>query len=94
MQIYVTKTPSNLKISVDPGKKSKIINLGPTFIPDYRVFSTRGDISISLQFSNCIFFSAEFPLKCCNVFIGESLQKIELILPSLLRLVKIAPIFR
>ena len=27
VQIYVTKTPSNLKISVDPGKKSKINKL-------------------------------------------------------------------
>ena len=55
MQSYVTKNPSNLKISVGhgkntkfnkrrafnkavgPGKNPKLIKVGPTFIPDYRV---------------------------------------------------------
>ena len=51
MQVYVTKNPLNLKISVEipkfnkrrafdktvgPGKNPKLINVGPTFIPDYR----------------------------------------------------------
>ena len=27
--------------TVGPGKKSKIINVGPTFIPDYRVVAKR-----------------------------------------------------
>ena len=38
--------PRAFNKAVGPGKKSKKINIGPRFIPDYRVFESDGNSKI------------------------------------------------
>ena len=44
MSYVVNNHQNNLYVlsnkAVGPGKNSKLINIGPTFIPDYRVFGS------------------------------------------------------